>query len=135
MTDDPAIQLAIADARRRIAAHGWMIQGVHNLEDETGDWMFTVGLTEAGLPELVLSGIPRHVVAQGIAETVINHLARLSLSEELESGRLYGAGLDDGTEVTVVERELEKPLGLALAMYGRERVRYLVIEPVGENSA
>lgn len=146
MTDDiPEAHIAdahIADARRRIAAHGWMIQGVADIHDDTGaeDIMFTVGLTEAGLPELVWHAIPRGGPAARLAQTVLNDLARLSTGEELVCGRVYTVGLDDETRLTVVgltvvERELAKPLGLAYAMYGRERVRYLVIEPVGENQA
>lgn len=122
----------ITDARRRILAYGWMIQGVADVNDSSGlnDQLYTVGLTDAGLPELVLCGIPRNTMAQNAATAVLNHLARQSLAQELVAGRRYPSGLDDDTPVEVVAKEPVQVLGLALALYGRERVRCLVVEPV-----
>lgn len=124
-------------ARYKIASHGWMIQGVEDVDDDTGagDMMFTVGLTERGRPELVMCGIPRYGQAREIAQHVINHLAVLSIAKELVPGRAYPAALADGSDVTVVDKAVDKPLTAAWQMYSRNRVRHLVIEPVVENQA
>lgn len=125
-----AANVAVADAKRRIHAQGWMVQGVASSSDASGDgdMMFTVGLTEAGLPELVIIGIPRDPAGHAVAVAVLNHLARLSLADELVAGGVYPAGLDEA-EVTVTDRQPGKPLSLAWLMYGRDRVRHLLIEP------
>lgn len=134
---DRNTEAALDLVRTKIATHGWMIQGVEDVNDNSGaeDMMFTVGLTERGRPELVMYGIPRYGAARDIAQHVINHLAALSIAEELEPGRAYPAALADGSNVTVVDKDVDKPLTAAWQMYSRNRVRHLVIEPVGENQA
>lgn len=129
---------AVLDAaRNRIAVYGWMIQGVEDVEDPTGlkDMMFTVGLTERGRPELVMYGVPRNPAVREVAQHVLNDLARRSLAEELVAGRAYPAAVADGSEVTVSPQDLEKPLTLAWQLYGKSKVRHLVIEPVAGDPA
>ena len=44
---------------RTIADRGWALQAVEGQpEDEYPDWCYTVGLTELGVPELVVFGLP-----------------------------------------------------------------------------
>lgn len=133
----PTQAQSVTDAKLRIAAHGWMIQGVEDAHDASGadDYIFTVGLTQAGLPELVWEGIPRNPVGKSAAVAIINSLARRSLDLELRAGGVYPSGLGDDTRVTVVDKQLGRPLKLADSVYGAERVRYLVIEPVMDDSA
>lgn len=67
-----------------IAEHGWMIQGIFPSAGEEGaPFAYTVGLTVAGLPELVISGLPADVAHQ-----LLNAAARKSLAEEFRVGRL-----------------------------------------------
>lgn len=64
--------------RQVIREQGWAVKGV-------GPYIaYTVGMTDAGLPELVLIGVPVEPAAR-----VLNELARRSLDAELVPGRLY----------------------------------------------
>lgn len=67
-----------------IAKHGWMVQGVFpTRNDPDAPFAYTVGLTAAGLPELVISGLS--------AETscaLLNNAARRSLGEEFKPGQV-----------------------------------------------
>lgn len=65
-----------------IAEHGWMIQGVFPTEADPGvEFAYTVGLTVAGLPELVISGLPLE-----LAGTLLNDAARHSMGSEVKPG-------------------------------------------------
>lgn len=65
-----------------IDEHGWMIQGVFDNDGGPG-FAYTVGLTPAGLPELVMSGLDHNTMA-----TLLNAAAKRSLSEEVKVGDL-----------------------------------------------
>jgi hypothetical protein len=70
------------DCLRIITERGWMIQGVFPTENDPGvDFAYTVGLTAAGLPELVISGLPHETAA-----TLLNDAARHSLTAEVKPG-------------------------------------------------
>ncbi|MCZ7478824.1 DUF4262 domain-containing protein [Micromonospora sp. WMMC273] len=71
----------VAAVREVVAAHGWAVKGVGP------NIAYTVGLTEAGLPELVLIGVRVEVAAR-----VLNDLARRSLEAELTPELLYAVG-------------------------------------------
>lgn len=78
-----------------IAKHGWAVTGVsedgacgapgctskHTVNDP---FLYTVGLTAAGLPELLLEHVPYRTAA-----TVLNDLARQSTAAELLPGQVY----------------------------------------------
>lgn len=65
-----------------IAEHGWMIQGVFPTEKDPGvEFCYTVGLTVAGLPELVISGLPYET-----AGILLNIAAERSLGDEIKAG-------------------------------------------------
>lgn len=66
-----------------IAEHGWMVQGVFPTEhDREAPFAYTVGLTVAGLPELVISGLPAD-----IAQQLLNAAAKQTLGSELRPGQ------------------------------------------------
>lgn len=79
---DARMQAYLLTCRETIARHGWMIQGVFPTEESPGvEFSYTVGLTAAGLPELVISGLPMN-----LAGTLLNDAARLSLATAVEPG-------------------------------------------------
>lgn len=85
MSDRELRMLAYLDnCRRIIAEHGWMVQGVFPTETSPGfSFAYTAGLSVAGLPELVVVGLP---LQGGIVETFLNALARRALAEEPRVG-------------------------------------------------
>lgn len=66
-----------------IRKHGWMVQGVFGTKTDPGpNFAYTIGLTEAGIPELVITGLPH-----GLATVLLNAYARRHfLVEELHAG-------------------------------------------------
>jgi hypothetical protein len=72
-----------AHIRKLIAEHGWAIQGVGDTATEP-PFSYTVGMTEAGLPELVIVGLSHET-----GGVILNMLAKQSLAEELVVGRRY----------------------------------------------
>lgn len=64
------------DVLAKIAAHGWMVQGVFGDTAESV-FSYTVGLTEKGLPELFVATLdPRQ------ATPILNDLARLAVARQ-----------------------------------------------------
>ncbi len=56
MSQDDVDQMK-AMIREKIAKHGWMVTGVFPRQGEDGvPFAYTIGLTDAGLPELIMSG-------------------------------------------------------------------------------
>jgi predicted Abi (CAAX) family protease len=80
------LQRYLAAVRERIREHGWVIQGVVDPADGAAaePMAYTVGLTDAGLPELWLPVAPLERGA-----VILNRLARQSLAEELVPGKPY----------------------------------------------
>lgn len=74
-------ELYATHIRQLIAEHGWAVQGVLHTATEP-PFSYTVGLTGAGLPELIVVGVSHQV---GV--TMLNKLAQQSLAEEWEVGR------------------------------------------------
>jgi hypothetical protein len=94
-----------------VREHGWHVQG-HCAETDGlgGNITYTVGLTEAGLPELAVSGLPH-----GAAATILNHCARTHLRQELGVDMRYRTGA--GTNLHVIDAPgVMGPL--ARTMYG-----------------
>jgi hypothetical protein len=72
----------LADCRMVIAEHGWMVQGVFpTVDDHAAPFAYTVGLCQAGLPELVTVGLPAEP-----ATVFLNALARRTLEAEPKVG-------------------------------------------------
>ena len=87
--------------------NGWAVQGVSGRQP----FAYTVGLTDCGLPELVITGMDDEAAA-----TVLNAVARRVLRADLEVGaRVDLAGLV--LEVVPVQRP-ELHLLTATALYG-----------------
>lgn len=64
-----------------IRQFGWVVQGVFPVKDDDLGFAYTVGLTAAGLPELVVSG------AFGTqAQDLLNAAARIHAGSELKPG-------------------------------------------------
>lgn len=122
-----------------IRERGWMVQGVFDPTAERPPYMYTVGLTEAGLPELAFDDIPvepgeEQYVFAALGTRALNVLAKQSLAEALEVDRVYSVDLGDlgAAAVRVVVAPVEPTEagiwpGLAFARYGRGRVRLLLV--------
>lgn len=99
-----------------IAEHGWMIQAVFGTAtDHDAPFAYTVGLTAAGLPELVVSGLPYET-----SGSILNDAARRHLADEIQPG----ATVDDIASVPF--RAVAAPLAevnMARNLYGLDRVR------------
>lgn len=79
-----ATQKFYRSCRETIAKHGWLIQYVFATEaNPCVPFGYTVGLAAAGLPELVISGLPSELTG-----TLLNDAARLSLNTEIEAGEV-----------------------------------------------
>lgn len=72
----------LSNCRKVIAEHGWMVQGVFPTVDDPGPpFAYTVGLCQAGLPEMVTVGLPADP-----ATVFLNELAHRALAEEPKVG-------------------------------------------------
>lgn len=94
-----------------IQREGWMVSG-HNRTalDLGGNITYTAGLTEAGVPELAMAGLPHETAA-----VLLNRLARMHLAEELQPGRQV---LLDGHPFLIVDAP--GVIGpVARSLYGR----------------
>lgn len=85
MTDDQRNKLGLHlldQVLPAIRKNGWVVQAMVDPEDDPGmQYALTVGLTEAGLPELVISGWPPEQSAR-----LLNGFARLHLDREIRAG-------------------------------------------------
>lgn len=75
------IEAYVADLLDAIAKHGWVIQGVFGVREEELPFAYTIGLHEAGLPELIVSGGNMHMM--------LNIAASDHLRNEIQPGTLY----------------------------------------------
>lgn len=87
---------ALTDIKARIAAHGFVVQGVFppvgSVHPEP-PFAYTIGMTPAGLPELAISGLPARE-----AHVVLSLAVKLHLAQEFTVGS------------EVVLKELNRPL-------------------------
>lgn len=77
------IDRQMAAIREKILAYGWMVVGVY--ADSPGDgsaFAYTIGLTDAGLPELLITGNLDYALMQ----TLLNDAAHLHVETELKPG-------------------------------------------------
>lgn len=95
----------------QIDRYGWLVQGVRGTRLHTA-WAYTVGLTEYGVPELVITGRRLEVAA-----SMLNAVAKYTLDEvEISPGETMHLG-----EVYLEAVALPHPgahLFRAAAMYG-----------------
>jgi hypothetical protein len=115
---DERMRAYLQSCRETIARHGGMIQGVFPTAISPGvGFSYTVGLTAAGLPELVISGLP-----MDLAGTLLNDAARTSLGAEIKAGNTIA----DIANVSFKVIDAPKAeINLARRLYGADVVRAL----------
>lgn len=117
MTGEDDILTFINDvALPSVKEHGWHVHGhMVSATELGGNITYTVGLTEAGLPELAVTGLPHNTAA-----VILNDCARTHLGAEMRPGvQYFSAG---GSHLLVVDAPgIVGPL--ARVMYG-ESVRF-----------
>lgn len=136
----------IERARNLIREHGWTVQGVsdHGCQccaDEgraprqTGKdpYLYTIGLTEAGLPELLLTLPGRNSQEwMNTGTQILNRIAHHSLHSEPKIGQTVATGRGrlaaTLTEPVPFHRDEIWP-GLTFELYGRYRVRFVQVVP------
>ena len=104
-----------------IEKHGWMLQGVFSTKDDPGpSFVYTVGLTVLGHPELIIFGLPHNV-----AGVLLNEMG----DQIRKTGRRYVAGellpdLLDGDYVARLIKvdDTTEHLTLANRIYGHGTV-------------
>jgi hypothetical protein len=68
--------------REQIIRNGWVVQGVFPTAEDPGpQFTYTIGLVEAGLPELLIMGLPTDVGA-----VILNAAAKRHLEHEFTAG-------------------------------------------------
>jgi hypothetical protein len=83
---DDRLRAYLDHARQVIAKHGWMVQGVFPTEAVPGvPFAYTIGLSAAGLPELVIAGLPAENAA-----VILNAAARTHLTRQFQPGEVIG---------------------------------------------
>jgi hypothetical protein len=113
--------------KKTVREHGWVAQGVfpNSAEDGLG-FIYTVGLTVAGLPELIISGL---FTEQG--QDLVNSAAKLHLEREFTPG-------DTITEMANVPfRVIDAPnaeIGVAVRMYGAKARALQLVWPEADGS-
>ncbi len=127
----------LAQFRQTIAREGWVVTGVaednrcsdprcttsHGLNPNP--FLYTAGLTDAGLPELLLEG-----VAANDAARVLNALAKLATGAELTPGTPYEVRGQVATVEPVNQPEGRRICKVAAALYGGHKVRVLRVSLV-----
>lgn len=131
------VQDTLARMRAGIRTHGWVITGVgennqcsvpdcshrHDTRHQEPS-LYTAGLTERGLPELLIERVP--VAAAG---EILNGLAVRSVTEPLVPGTLYRLGAAGSFSVSPVpDREARATCKIARVLYGT-RLRVLRVDP------
>lgn len=142
--------IGLIAARAKIREHGWFVQAVSDLGCCTCDqehisagpsgedpYLYTVGLTAAGLPELLLRLPCRNSMEWlRLGHQVLNLIAAHTLHKELTVGESIPIAIGHELASALIQ---EPPvfstedngvwLGYAFAIYGRDRVSCLEIVP------
>lgn len=102
-----------------IREFGWMVQGVFPTEQDQGVCFgYTIGLTEAGLPELLISGN----LSPEALKSILNLAAQRHIRDEIQPGEEL-TGLAN-TSLRVLTCRPDAPVQQARNLYGK-RVRVL----------
>lgn len=112
--------------KKIINQHGWAVQGVFPIKEGELGFSYTVGMTEAGLPELMISGLFGKQ-----AQDLLNIAAKIHLGAELKPGTTT-------QDVANVEfRVIDAPLaeiGVANRMYGPRARAVQLVWPEADGS-
>lgn len=101
-----------------VAEHGWMVMSV-GASGTAPEFTFTCGLTEVGLPEVVVYGLPGDT-----AGTLLNDVAQRLLDGERFTDGEPVARVLRGYDLQLWDTTwLQDPLGAAFRLYGEDRVR------------
>lgn len=105
--------------KEKIAEHGWMVQGVFSRPGDKPEpeFAYTVGMTEAGLPELIVSGSDQATMAN-----LLNELAARHLKDELTHGQEITLDDDWALPLRIIDAPDTVP-GTAGRLYG-DRVTF-----------
>lgn len=102
----------LAHIRRLIDVHGWAVHGVER-SGAHAPWAYTVGLTEAARPELVMTGMPL-TRATALLNALAEHVVQAQAPKPGRRVTLRG-----GLPIEVVEvTEPAAQLLVAAALYG-----------------
>jgi hypothetical protein len=93
------------DVRQEIAKYGWAIQGVRR-QGIRPPWVYTVGLTLRGKPEVVVTGLPVGRAAD-LAHQVAHHFGHAAVPPLGEQVRLRGGPLIELVGVAVPTAHLD----------------------------
>jgi len=110
----------LAHLRELVACHGWAVQGVAR-DRIRPPWAYTVGLTEAGRPELAVTGLPLRRAAHLLNE-VAAHVVHAAPPRPGEQIQLTGGPLIEIVQITeptvhlVISSELYGPGMTALQL-------------------
>lgn len=132
-------------ARILINEHGWLVQGVSDhgcvscehtgkTPQQTGSdpYLYTVGLTAAGLPELLLRLTGKNSREwMNTGTRMLNQVARHGLHTDLSVGQLVQTGVGGVSAVIAEPLSLARDTiwpGLAYQLYGH-RVRVVEVLP------
>lgn len=121
----PEEAAVLADLRRTIRRYGWAIIAIPDEGSESVGFQFTVGLTERGLPEVIVYGLGAEV-----GHYSLNVLAeRLAEGERFTDGQVISGLVEGDYRFQLWDAtRLRDPLGLASFMYGDDlSVRQLVV--------
>lgn len=117
----------LADTRAKIAANGWTVVAVFATVDHPRpSFAYTVGLSERGLPELSVYGLPGRV-----AHSLLNEVARRMVESERapQTGeRIEGVLVDDVALVAVAMTDARE-LNLVREIYGSVAAAVQVVWP------
>lgn len=125
MPTDKQIKDYLDLVRAQIKEHGWIILGVFPVDKDDLGFAYTVGLTEAGLPELVLSGAWNEQ-----AQQLLNIAGEQHCRTEIKAGDT----VEDIANVPF--RAIDAPLAevnTARRLYGESRVRAVQLVWPDEN--
>jgi hypothetical protein len=121
MSDD-WVNKILRQQQEHIDTIGWAVTGVFPREGDDGaPFAYTIGLTERGSPELVISGLDTgtmHALLNDLAGRVFDRAERFSDGQRISD-------LLNGYDAAVIDGALTEELwpGTAVVRYGRNAVR------------
>jgi len=119
-----------SQTRQLIDTHGWAVIGVFPTCAEDGPpFSYTAGLTDKGLPELAIYGLPPHT-----AGGVLNAAARYALDHgELPCGKPISGLLAGGLSVVALTMDDTDDLSTVRAIYGVVLAAQQIVWPDAHN--